>query len=281
MTKEEIQEVKDLVLRELPRVLEQDPNFVVFIEGILSEKFPRRDEFARLLDELGQFRSDVNTRFDKVEARLGGMDQRLGGMDQRLEGMDQRLEGMDQRLEGVDQRLEQMDQRFEQVDQRFEQVDQRFEQVDQRFEQVDRSLAEIRQDIAGLKDWMEINVGGFQRRAGRRLEDVVAGAFCYGLQRKDIRPEHVHLRRKFEDVEGIAFKAGKTKEIDIIALAEEILVFEVKSTADFDDIDDLADRTALVRHLFPGKKVHGVMVTLGAEPEHRNYCEKQGLNLIP
>ncbi len=232
MTSEELQQIKRLVLQELPGVLEQDPGFVVFIEGILSEKFPRRDEFARLLDEVRAARTETKDHFAEV------------------------------------------DQRFEQVDQRFEQVDQRFEQVDRRFEQL---TAEIR----GLRNWMELNVGGFQTRAGRRLEEVVAGAFCYGLERQDIRPEQVKLRQKIVDAQGVVFRPGKEREVDLIAVGSEIIVFEVKSTADYDDIDDLADKVKLVEHLNPGKAVHGILVMLGAEAEHRRLCTERGLRLIP
>jgi hypothetical protein len=225
MTTQELSQVKELVLRELPQALAQDTELALLIEGMLSEKFPRRDEFAQMLVEL---------RASRQETR----------------------------------------ERFSQIDQRFEQVDQRFQQVDQRFEQV---VSEIR----GLRSWMELNVGGFQTKVGRRLEDVVAGAFCYGLERTDIGPEHVKLRQKITDNEGVVFRAGKTRELDIIVLADEIIVFEVKSTADFDDIDDLADKVELVRCLNPGKKTEGVLVMLGAEQGHRELCEKKGLRLIP
>jgi hypothetical protein len=218
VTSEELQQIKRLVLQELPGVLEQDPGFVLFIEGILSEKFPRRDEFARLLEEVRSARAETKER--------------------------------------------------------FEQVDQRFEQVDQRFEEV---IAEIR----GLRHWVELNVGGFQTRAGRRLEAVVAGAFCYGLERKDIRPEQVKLRQKIVDEQGIVYRPGKQREVDLIAVDSEIIVFEVKSTADSDDIDDLADKVKLVGHLNPGKNVHGVLVMLGAESDHRRLCTERGLKLIP
>jgi predicted nuclease with TOPRIM domain len=239
MTTQELSQVKELVLRELPQALAQDTELALLIEGMLSEKFPHRDEFAQMLLELRASRQETRERFSQI-----------------------------------DQRFEQLDHRFQQVDQRFEQVDQRFQQVDQRFEQV---VSEIR----GLRSWMELNVGGFQTKVGRRLEDVVAGAFCYGLERTDIGPEHVKLRQKITDNEGVVFRAGKTRELDIIVLADEIIVFEVKWTADFDDIDDLADKVELVRCLNPGKKTEGVLVMLGAEKGDRELCEKKGLRLIP
>ena len=64
MTTEELQEVKRGVLQDSPRVLEQDPGFARYIEGILSEKFPRRDEFARLLQELEATRRESNQRVE-------------------------------------------------------------------------------------------------------------------------------------------------------------------------------------------------------------------------
>ncbi len=105
-----LDKIKQYILRELPRALEQDPQFVVFIEGIVSAKFPRRDEFARLLDEVKQLREDTNRRFEAM------------------------LEEMNQRFEQVDRRFEQVDHRFEQVDHRFEQVDQRFDRLEARVE---------------------------------------------------------------------------------------------------------------------------------------------------
>ena len=242
-----------MVLHELPRVLEQDPGFAVFIEGLLSEKFPRRDEFARLLDELQASRRETRERFDQV--------------DQRFEAVDRRFEAVDQRLEAVDRRFDAMDRRFDAMDQRFDAMDQRFEA--------------LTAEVVGLRQWMELNVGGLQSRVGRRLEDVVAGAFAYGLRRTDIQPAHVQLRQRIVDEAGLVFRPGRQREVDVIALGAEILVFEVKSMADRDDIEDLADKVTLVRHLHPDKRVQGVLVMLGADHQHREQCATHGLQLIP
>lgn len=105
LTPETLEEIEAYILKRLPQVLARDPQFATLIEGMLAEKFPRRDEFARMLDELQEHRRETQQQF-------------------RL----------------IDQRFEQVDQRFEQVDQRFEQVDQRFEQVDQRFDKLETEM---------------------------------------------------------------------------------------------------------------------------------------------
>ena len=115
---EALKEIEAYILRRLPDVLKHNPDFATWIEGLLAEKFPKRDEFARLLNELTAHRAETREQFQQV----------------------------DQRFEQVDQRFEQVDQRFEQVDQRFEQVDQRFEGVEGRLDRVETELSEFREE---------------------------------------------------------------------------------------------------------------------------------------
>ncbi len=254
MTTEELETVKDLVLREVPHILEQDPGFAVFIEGLLSEKFPRRDEFARLLDELQATRAESRQQLVKV-------DERFVKVDEQFEAA--RAENRQQ---------------FVRVDERFAKVDERLVGVERRLDELETNLT---RQIQGLQTWMELNIGGFQNKAGRRLEDVVAGAFCYALKRNDILPEQVLLRQVITDEAGLVYRPGRRREVDIIAHGKGIIVFEVKSTADRDDVDDLADKVALVRHQHPGQLVEGVLVMWGAETSHRQWCAEKGLRLIP
>jgi adenylate kinase family enzyme len=51
-------------------------------EGILAEQFPRRDEFARLLDEMTQQRQEMNQQFKQVDQRFEQVDQRFEQVEQ-------------------------------------------------------------------------------------------------------------------------------------------------------------------------------------------------------
>ena len=48
----ELVQVRDYVIGILPELLRQEPEIATTIEGMLAQQFPRRDEFARLLDEV-------------------------------------------------------------------------------------------------------------------------------------------------------------------------------------------------------------------------------------
>jgi hypothetical protein len=93
-----LDEIKEYIFKQLPRVLEQDPRFVTFIEGIVAEKFPRRDEFARLLAEVQQHRQETQQRFDQVDQRFEQVDQRFEQVEQKLDTLDQRMDRLETNL---------------------------------------------------------------------------------------------------------------------------------------------------------------------------------------
>ena len=71
------------------------------------------------------------------------------------------------------------------------------EDTNLRFETIDKKLDKMDSDFKDLKDWVGMVVGGFQRRAGRSLEDAVAGTLRIALGR-DVKPENITMR-KIED----------------------------------------------------------------------------------
>jgi hypothetical protein len=175
-----------------------------------------------------------------------------------------------------------VDDHFEQIDQRFEQVDQRFEQVDQRFEQVDQKLAGLSQEMRDLRDWVEGIVGGLQRRSGRNLEDVVAGALRVALRRPDIKPDQLRLRQKMVDETGVVGLPGQKRpfEVDILAQNGQLSVFEVKSYCKWDDVERLKDKVTFIQSQNPGVQVEGIMIAMAIADDVRERCAELGITLV-
>lgn len=163
--------------------------------------------------------------------------------------------------------------------QNFEQVDRRFAQVDQRFDEVRGDLKEMRNYMTDVKDWVTLTVGRVQVRAGRNLEDIVAGAMRVALKNPDIRPDQIKMRQKIVDTEGYIFPRGRQKEIDLIANNGSVIAFEVKSAAEVDDVDDFDEKVRLLKHQMPDKQVRGVFITLAPEPDVQQRCRELGIQL--
>jgi hypothetical protein len=101
-----LEELEEFILQRLPEMLERNPRFVTFIEGIVAEKFPRRDEFARMLDEFQQHRKETAEQFTKVDQHFDKVEQQLDRVEQRLDKVDERFEQVDQHFDKLEQRLE-------------------------------------------------------------------------------------------------------------------------------------------------------------------------------
>jgi len=291
----ELSQIRDYVIRILPELLRKEPEIAATIEGMLAQRFPRRDEFARLLDELRLLREDMQQRFVLQREE---MDRRFEQMDRNFtllrEEMDRRFEQVDRRFEQVDQRFEQVDRRFEQMDQRFEQVDRRFEQVDQRLERVEGTLLEVRRDVArvqhgqemilkhmdGQEAWLRLVIGELRAEKGRTYEDLFAEGLRYGLKNPNIMPESLRLRQTLVDAEGRVFKRGFQTEVDLIAEDDRLTVFEVKATAKPSDVDFFALKVELVALQNPDKTIEGVFITLAAGQAVRQRCAKYGVRLV-
>jgi hypothetical protein len=97
-----------------------------------------------------------------------------------------------------------------------------FERVDRRFLEVLGELKGQREELKGQREelklqreelkaqhhWTEIVVGGFQRRAGRNLEEMVAGCLRGALDMTGIRKEGLKLRQKLIDEKGEIRSSG-------------------------------------------------------------------------
>ena len=145
----------------------------------------------------------------------------------------------------------------------------RFEEVYHRFDKVDR-------DFKDLKDWVGIVVGGFQRRAGRSLEDAVAGTLRIALGR-EVKPENIMMRKKITDDEGLIGPKGRSYEIDLCVTDTESLIFEIKSYAEEEDIERFNDKAELAIRKLGLKKVEKALITLEKRPLVMELCDKFGI----
>jgi hypothetical protein len=248
------------ILKMLPILLKKDSEFRRELSVVLSETLATRDEFTRLLQEIEKNREESNRRFEAMQKQ---MDERFEAMqkqmDERFEAMqkqmDERFEAMERRFKAIDKRFEAMERRFKAIDKRFEVMERRFEAMDKRFEVMEKRIDDH-------QSWVGIVVGRFQTRAGRNLEEAIAGTLRVALKVKDIEAENITLRRKLIDKEGRIGPAGRSYEVDICVHNGRALIFEVKSCPDEEDLYRFSDKADLAIKQWKLKKAVKVVVTL-------------------
>ncbi len=239
LDEKDFSQIRDYIIRILPELIRREPEIATTIEGMLAELFPRRDEFARLLDEVREHRVETRQRSEQVDQRFDRMDKELGEVKQ---GQLEVRRGVAQVQHGQEMLLKRMD---------------------------------------GQEAWLRFVIGDLHTEKGQMYEDLVAVALRYGLKNPDISPDKIRLRQKLVDAEGRVFrKRGQTTEIDLIAEDGKLTVFEVKATAEIDDVEIFAQKVELVAAQNPDKAVRGVFITLAASHEVRQRCAEYGLDLV-
>ena len=201
-------------------------------------------------------------------------------MEQRFEAVDRRFEAVDERFVAMDERFVAMDKRFVTMDKRFVVMDKRFEAMDKRFEAIITELREMNQHSADLKHWVQVNVGGLQRRAGRKLEDTIAGTLRFAMGLDDLSPDQLELRKKVEDREGLIGPKGRSYEYDLLLVNGEAIVFEIKSVPEVEDVQRFADKARLIESVLDRPIIRRVMVSLDKPSDIVMACEDEGIVLV-
>jgi len=115
-------------------------------------------------------------------------------------------------------------------------------------------------------------VGGFQRRAGRNLEEMVAGCLRVALDMIGIRKESIQLRRKLVDDQGEIGPRGRQYEIDLFAENGKNGFFEIKSMAEPEDVERFADKADLAARKWGISDAQKVFITLEKGGEVQETC---------
>ena len=176
LTFEQLEQAKQYIIKSLPQLLEQSPEFVALIVRVVAEKFPQREEFARLVEQ--------------VEAHRRETQQHKREIDERFDKVDERLDKMDERFDKVDERLDKMDERFDKMDERFDKMDECFDKMDERFDKMDERFDSLELTLARLGSRWGIHSEGIFRKA---MKAVLEESFDATVEERHIQGEQFDL----------------------------------------------------------------------------------------
>jgi len=292
LPEQDLQQIKDYVIKILPQLLQQQPEIVNAIEEIVAKQFPCKNKFNEILNEIKILRQDTNKQIERLDANIEKNNERIEQVKVRIEQVEVRIVQVEVRIGQVE---EQLRQQREEMNQRFEEVDKRFKTVDERFEEAKSERLDIKRRVIKLESnmelaldkitkfdaWLRLVTGNIGTEKGQKLEELFALGLSYGLKNIEIKPETIKLRQQFIDTEGsIYLKKGKFIEIDIIAENGKFTAFEVKATATTMDVNIFTKKIMLIQHQNPDKQVTGIFISPGADSEVKEFCIECGIELL-
>lgn len=255
----ELVQVREDVVKNWPQLLRQEPEVGTTIEDILAEQFPRRDEFASLLNEFQDFRQETKQEFIEVKGGIAQLQSDVSANRRDIVGLKSDVAELKDGVES--NRKEILLSRREIIKTQHTQ-----EMMIKRMD--------------GMQTWMDYNFGNLRNQKGQQLEDMVAMALRYGLENPTIKPESLRLQQKLVDTTGEVFYKGYTSEVDLMTENGELTVFEVKATAKVGDVYLFAQKMKLIAIQHPGQPVKGVLICLAARDEVAKECDYHQIKLV-
>ncbi|HAV42945.1 TPA: hypothetical protein DCX15_02890 [bacterium] len=248
-----IKEEERHILNVLPILLKRNDRFRREVSIILSETLATKDELSRVLEEIRQNREETSQQFREMR-----------------EETNRRFEEM---REETSQQFREM---REETNRRFEEMR---EETNRRFEEMHKEFISLGERVDDRANRMELMVGRFTTRAGRNLENAIAGTLRISLGRRDIKPEDIILRKRLIDQEGMIGPKGRKYELDLCVIDSENLLFEVKSYAEPEDVERFNDKAELAIAKLKLVNPTKIFITLDKDPEIAKLCDRRKILL--
>ena len=252
LTTQEMQEIKTTLLQDLPQALAEDQAFNNFIREVVGDMSPSKEDFARFLEALAEARFETGQRFDHLEGRFDRQEGRLDSLYDRMKASEKELGEFDLQM--------------------------KYARLD--IARNGSQLSYVIRRMDGMGAWIKAIEGKKGSDKGQNLEETFATALRFGLQNAGIKPENIRLRVKLTDSEGLVYRRGHTTEVDIIIEDQRWTVFEIKASAEKDDVTSFWFKLKLIRLQQPDKEIRGVIFSCRDDAELKDCCRDYEIELI-
>jgi hypothetical protein len=225
------QEIREMIRRELPRLITEDPELYNWVWTIVHEHSFSRAEteshFEKVLDEIRQSREEWMRRWEENDARWR----------QQWEEDRRRWEENQRRWEENERRWEENQRRWEENERRWQQ---QWEEDRRRWEEDKRRWEENQQQIRAL-------IEGLQR-VDRRIDQTISALGArWGIMSEDafrnalrgILEENFGVkveRVQYKDESGEVFGRPDQVELDVVIYNGQMLVCEIKASVSRGDV---------------------------------------------
>jgi len=165
----------------------------------------------------------------------------LLGLDTILLELKRLREDFNRFIELEEKKWEENRLRWEEQEKRWEENSKRWEEARKRFEAIEAELARLSKAVAEIG----VVLGSIGRRWGRDLERAVLEIYRHALEERGVEPGKVE-KFVYVDSEGKYYKKGARIEVDIYVRDEKLYLIEVKSHAEYEDVEWFHDLSKIV-----------------------------------
>lgn len=165
--------------------------------------------------------------------------------------------------------------RWEENNKRWEENNKKWEEARKRFEAIEVELARLSKAVAEV----EVILGSIGRRWGRDLEKAVLEIYRHALEERGIEPGKVE-KFVYVDSEGKYYKKGARVEVDVYVHDERLYLIEVKSHAEYEDVEWFHDVSKIVEKVLGREADKLILVAVHIDEEALKRARELGMDVI-
>jgi len=226
-----------------------------------------REEILKLLEEDREFRYAVAG---------------LLGYREVLERLDRHEEELRRLREDFLAFVKENERRWEENEKRWVENERRWEEAFKRFETIEKILAEHTKILKEHTDKItkiETTLGRLGGRWGRSMERMVLEIFREVLEKRGIEPGRVE-RFEYIDYDGKFYKKGARIEVDVYVHDEKLYLIEVKSLAEYDDVEWFHEKAQIVERILGRKADKLILIATDIYEDALKRAQELGIDII-
>jgi hypothetical protein len=231
------QEIREIIRRELPRLITEDPELHNWVWTIVHEHSFSRAEtesrFDKVLDEIRQSREELRRYMEESERRWQESERRWKENERRWKENERRWKENERRWEESERRWEQNQQQIreliKELQRQGEELQRQGKEIQRQGEELQRQVKEIQR----VDRRIDQTIGALGARWGMMSEETFRNALRGILEENfGVKVERV----QYKDESGEVFGRPDQVELDVVIYDGQMLVCEIKSSASRADV---------------------------------------------
>jgi hypothetical protein len=224
------QEIREIIRRELPRLITEDPELHNWVWTIVHEHGFSRAEtesrFDKVLDEIRQSREELRRYMEESERRWQESERRWKENERRWKENERRWEESERRWEQNQQQIREL---IKELQRQGEELQRQGKEIQRQGEELQRQVKEIQR----VDRRIDQTIGALGARWGMMSEETFRNALRGILEENfGVKVERV----QYKDESGEVFGRPDQVELDVVIYDGQMLVCEIKSSASRADV---------------------------------------------
>ncbi|MBM4053854.1 MAG: DUF3782 domain-containing protein [Planctomycetes bacterium] len=223
-------EIKDIILKELPAIIEEDKEVKDFIINLFKDRYADKEKteerFDRILNELVADREAQSKKWEEGNKRWEEN-------EKRWQANDRRWEENEKRWQANDRHWKENEKRWQANDRHWKENEKRWVEQERKWEENQKIIREIQESIKTLNRKYDSSIGALGARWGLRTEQSFRNALK-GILREVSGLDVINVIEY--DEEGAIFGHPEQIELDLVVKNGCFMICEIKSSISKSDM---------------------------------------------